>query len=101
MTQTELANILNVTKNTIQKYESNDVPNIKVETLRELSNLFGISPRAFIFPEELRNFNLETILLNEIRMQNHIETVLQLNEIGIVKVLEYAEDLLKSGNYSR
>ena len=53
LTQEELANILEVKKSSIQKYESNDVPNLKIGTIRKLSKTFGISASAFIFPRKI------------------------------------------------
>lgn len=101
MTQADLAEILGVTKNSIQKYESDSVPNIKADILKKLSETFGISPRAFIYPEELRNVDIEFILQNEKRLRNHIEKLLQLNEKGIAKVLSYTDDLIDSNNYKK
>ena len=100
LTQNELSHILGVTKNSIQKYESNDVPNIKLETLKKLCNEFDIPARAFIFPEEFREYNIEKMIKIEKAMQKHIEKYLiHLNEEGVKKVLEYSKDLHDSGNY--
>jgi DNA-binding XRE family transcriptional regulator len=42
MTQDELANKLLVNKSSIQKYESGAVFNLKMETIRDLCQLFSI-----------------------------------------------------------
>lgn len=100
LTQSELSEILGVTKNSIQKYESNDVPNIKIETLRKLCAKFDMPPRAFIFPEEFRQYDLDKLTKIEKVMQTCIEKYLiHLNEEGVRKVLEYTKDLHDSGNY--
>jgi transcriptional regulator with XRE-family HTH domain len=100
LTQNELSEILGVTKNSIQKYESNDVPNIKIETLRKLCAKFDMPPRAFIFPEEFREYDLEKMTKIEKAMQIYIERYLiHLNEEGIKKVFEYTKDLYDSKNY--
>lgn len=100
LTQRELSEILGVTKNSIQKYESNDVPNIKIETLRKLCDEFDIPARAFIFPEQFRGHDLDKMSRLERKMQIYIERYLiHLNEEGIKKVLEYTKDLYDSRNY--
>ena len=100
LTQNELSEILGITKNSIQKYESNDVPNIKMETLKKLCDEFDIPARAFIFPEEFRGYDLNKMTRLEKLMQKYLEKYLiHLNEEGIEKVLEYTKDLHDSGNY--
>ena len=102
LTQNELSEILGVTKNSIQKYESNDVPNIKIETLRKLCAKFDMPPRAFIFPEEFRGYDLEKMTKIEKTMQIYIERYLiHLNDEGVKKVFEYTQDLYDSGNYQK
>lgn len=100
LTQNELSEILGITKNSIQKYESNDVPNIKMETLRKLCDEFDMPARAFIFPEQFRDYDLDKMSRLERIMQKCIEKYLiHLNEEGIKKVLEYSKDLHDSENY--
>lgn len=100
LTQNELSEILGITKNSIQKYESNDVPNIKTETLRKLCEEFDMPARAFIFPEQFRDYDLDKMSRLERIMQKYIEKYLiHLNEEGIKKVLEYSKDLHDSENY--
>lgn len=102
LTQEELATILGVTKNSIQKYESNEVPNLKLSTIRRLSQHFGISAKAFIFPEDYRDIDLELAINLEKDLKNHYDLLLKdLNSNGRRKVLEYAKDLVDSKNYTR
>lgn len=102
LTQEELAAILDVSKNSIQKYESNEVPNLKIGTIRTLSDRFSISPDAFIFPERYRNIDLRIVVKCEKQMQTHYHILLNdLNDKGRSKVFEYAKDLNDSGNYLR
>ena len=93
--QGELAEILNVKKSSIQKYEANDVPNLKIDTIRKLSNHFGISANAFIFPEDYRDIDL-TLLINFNKdMKNHHDLIFcKLNDKGRKKVFEYTKDLV-------
>ena len=102
LTQEELANILGVKKSSIQKYEANDVPNLKIGTIRKLSKTFGISASAFIFPEKFRDIDLKAVIRYQEKLQNHHDILLrELNEAGRNKVFEYAKDLVDSGNYKR
>ena len=100
LTQEELADLLEVKKSSIQKYEANDVPNIKISTIRKLSSLFNISASAFIFPENYRNVDIKSIVkFNDDLQNHHIVLTQKLNEAGRKKVFEYARDLVDSGNY--
>lgn len=100
LTQEELANILEVKKSSIQKYESNEVPNLKIGTIRKLSETFGISAEAFIFPEHYRFLNLKEVLKYNEKIQEHNTLLLYaLNDNGKEKVFEYGKDLVDSGNY--
>lgn len=44
LTQTQVANAINSTKQTIYKYESDIVTNIPMEKIRQLSDVFGVTP---------------------------------------------------------
>lgn len=102
LTQEQLANILEVKKSSIQKYESNEVPNLKINTIRKLSKTFGISASAFIFPENYSDFNLSTVVRYHEKLETHHSILLrELNEVGRNKVFEYAKDLVDSGNYKK
>ena len=48
-TQTELAEKLGITLSTIQKYKGVAIQNLKIETLRDLCNIFYVPPVAFSF----------------------------------------------------
>lgn len=101
LTQEELAKILEVKKSSIQKYESNDVPNLKIGTIRKLSE-FGITAEAFIFPERYRYLNLKEVVNYNDKYQEHYTLLLYaLNDKGKEKVFEYARDLVDSGNYKK
>lgn len=102
LTQEELSEILGVTKNSIQKYESNQVPNIKVETLRKLCGEFGVPPRAFIFPEEFFGKDINRVIRIEAKLRYHIENhLIHLNDAGLQKLSDYIKDLHDSGNYRK
>ena len=102
LTQDELAEILDISKNSIQKYEANEVPNLKIGTIRMLSNKFGISPTVFIFPENYRDIDLSIMIQVEKQLSEHNKILISnLNETGRNKVFEYAKDLVDSKNYTR
>ena len=85
MTQDQLSDALKVNKSSIQKYVSRAVHNLKMETIRNLCTLFDVPPWVFVFPELLKS----------------IDFALASNARGVIKVLQYARDLIDSGNYSR
>lgn len=101
LTQKELSRILGVKISSIQKYESGAVSNLKMETIRKLSEYFNLSPIVFIFSEHVELDSLLTGRFIRGRYFDHTKTVLSLNDEGATKVMEYAEDLLASGNYSK
>lgn len=102
LTQAELAAILDVKKSSIQKYEADDVPNLKVETIRKLSKHFGLPAAAFIFPEQYRHIGLDRMLVMDAPLRAHYNLLMcELNEEGVKKVFTYAADLAASGNYKK
>lgn len=100
MTQDELATLLNVNKSSVQKYESGAVSNLKRDTIRTLCTHFKIPPWVLIFPELVENEEV----INKMQYENHllenVEFLLTLNDDGKEKVLEYAQDLIDSDNYT-
>lgn len=101
LTQKDLSKILNVNISSIQKYESGAVSNLKMETIRKLSDYFNLSPIVFIFAEDVELESLLTGRFVKGRYFEHTSTVMSLNDEGVNKVMEYAEDLLVSGNYQK
>ena len=72
-----------------------------METIRRLSEHFGLSPIVFIFSEDVELDSLLTDRFAKGRYFKHMRTMMDLNDDGVTKVLEYAEDLLASGNYPK
>ena len=101
MTQKELGKILGVNISSVQKYESGAVSNLKMETLRKLCDYFDLSPIVFVFPEDVELESLLTGRFVNGRYFDHTKTTMALNDEGVHKVLEYAADLLASGNYPK
>lgn len=98
MTQDQLGEAPKVNKSSIQKYESGAVHNLKMETIRNLCTLFDVPPWVFVFPELLKS---EEDLTNYQSVSESVDSALALNARGVVKVLQYARDLIDSGNYKR
>lgn len=101
LTQKDLSKILGVNLSSIQKYESGTVNNLKMETIRKLSDHFNLSPIVFIFPEDVELDSLLTGRFIKGRYFDHTKTMMALNDEGVTKVMEYAIDLLASGNYPK
>ena len=69
-----------------------------METIRKLCTLFDVPPWVFVFPELLKS---ENDLINYQSISESVNFTLALNVQGVKKVLEYAHDLINSGNYHR
>lgn len=63
LTQEQLGNILGVKKAAIQKYENGTVKNLKQETIKKLSEYFGVDPINFIEAPPSKNEYIFTKLL--------------------------------------
>ena len=94
LTQKEMAAILNVKISSIQKYESNSVPNLKMDTIRKLCDYFDVLPFVFIFPEEIKSAELINYYSKKL-----IHPLCSLNIDGLTKLTSYTKDLIDSGNY--
>ena len=101
LSQKELGKILGVNISRIQKYESGAVSNLKMETIRKLSDYFDLSPIVFIFAEDVDLDSLLTGRFIKGRYFDHTKTVMALNDEGVAKVMQYAVDLHDSGNYQK
>ena len=65
ITQSELANHLNTTKQTIYKYENNIVTNIPIDKIEKLSDILKTSP-AYLMGWDDENKNLEFDIFEEL-----------------------------------
>ena len=98
LTQTELGELLGVGKSTIQKYENGYVKNLKLDTLRKLSDHLDLLPAMLVYPGEIDqdapNFNL-------CHHKSIITSLITLNHSGQVKVHDYMTDLLLIQKYRK
>ena len=102
MTQDQLSEALGgVNKSSMQKYESGAVHNLKMETIRNLCTLFDVPPWVFVFLELLKSEDDLTNFQSINGMGKSVDFALTLNARGVMKVLQYARDLIDSSNYRR
>lgn len=112
LTQEQLGGILGVKKSAIQKYESGDIKNLKLETIRKICITFNVPAHVFIYErgygmddfaklfetEEIQRvarsfFGLEKFTL--------FKYLLKLNNDGIRKVLAYTSDIIEIPRYTK
>lgn len=107
MTQEELGELLGVKKAAVQKYENETIINLKIDTLRKLSEIFEVAPSYIMgctkFDDE---YDLDKIK-EEIKFIESLEDkqreiflmIKQLNDEGINKILTVIEDLNEIPKY--
>lgn len=102
LTQTDIANLLGMTKGAIQKYESGQIRNFKADTIQILARFFDVSPLYFIY-DELPDIDKDIqSLLSSYFGGWYIDFMMNfttLNVDGQRKVIEYCEDLTYSTKY--
>lgn len=93
-TQQQLADLLGISKASVQKYEQGDVLNIKAETMRKMCECMNVSPCLFVFPEHVPDDckNLSD-LYNLKRIRKIMFVYGALNKIGRMRAAEYVRDL--------
>lgn len=104
MTQEQLGRELGVGKAAVQKYESNQVQNLKSSHIKKLCVLFNRRPWDFIFDEESNDTeSLENVPITCEKIRNEslqlLEILASLNETGRNKVKEYINDISKIDEY--
>ena len=105
MTQEELGALPGVQKAAIQKYESGQIQNLKVDTIRFFSDFFGLPPAYFIY-DEIPSYGEEIaeqllkIYLGE-RGATFMHNLYKLNFEGLRKLADYCEDLTEIEKYKR
>lgn len=110
MTQEELGKVLGVGRAAVQKYETNQVQNLKSSHIKKMCFLFNCRPWDFIFDDEpsekigLPSTIEESILLRKI-LGDELMSVLAplglLNDNAKRKVKEYVFDLMKIEEYRK
>ena len=114
-TQEELGEKLGVKKAAIQKYEKGEIINLKLSTIKKLSELFDISVDQLIFPEaeEMDQKYDSKQLYFEVKLIEEIETTYgmkalemihgftKLNDKGKTKALDIIDDLVLIDKYTK
>ena len=95
LTQKALADLLGVSKSTVQKYENGYVKNLKLDTIRSLCVHLEIMSVMLIFPDDPMNSHS----FDQCESKNVITAYYQLNYSGQEKVYDYILDLLESEKY--
>ena len=75
LTQEELGNMIGVKKAAVQKWESGMVQNLKRNTIKQLSDIFEVSPASFIDNDDTIESNATILPQEKIRMIPVYESV--------------------------
>lgn len=75
LTQEELGNMIGVKKAAVQKWESGMVQNLKRNTIKQLSDIFEVSPASFIDNDDSIESNATILPQDKIRMIPVYESV--------------------------
>ena len=89
LSQTELADMIKVSKQTLYKYENNIITNVPSDKIEAIASIMNISPAQLMGWEDSADTN-NTPVQNDL-LSN---TISQLNEHNVNKVIKYAQNLL-------
>ena len=98
ITQQQLATALGIAKSTISMYE-NGQREPDFETLEAISDYFNVDLRTF-FPSEEKSSKTGSVdpSPDEVRL---LSLYRELNEEGREKLVDYADDMVRSGKYKK
>lgn len=105
MTQEKLGKELGVGRAAVQKYESNQVQNLKSAHIKKLCCLFNKVPWDFIFDGYTKYAEYNVTQVTALRKVfgeeagNILLTLVKLNDEGLEKVRNYISDILKIEEY--
>ena len=92
----DLASKTNMSKSTLQRYETGSIKNMPVDKLGIIATALDVSPLWLLGFDENENNNK---LSDE--EQQHIEDLRKLNDIGKNKVINYTKDLIEMPKYQK
>lgn len=102
LTQQQLAELLQISKASVQKYEQGDVQNIKLETLRKICEQLNAPPYLLIFPESAEEITGRlSDAYNLKQMRSVWRRFTQLNGEGAGKAAGYIRDLYALEKYRK
>lgn len=105
LSQEDLGKIFGVTKASIQKYETGQIRNFKIDTIKQFSEYFGLPPAYFIYDdipsygEDIVERLLELYLGQ--RAASFMHNLYRLNEDGLRKLSDYCKDLALIEKYKK
>lgn len=91
-TQTDLADKIGVSKQTLYKYENDIITNIPSDKIELMAHALNVSPAALMGWDKEQSEQDKHILCKDYDL---------LNDAGRKKLLDYANDLVSSGNYKK
>lgn len=92
----DLASKTNMSKSTLQRYETGSIKNMPVDKLGIIATALDVSPLWLLGFDENENNNK---LSDE--EQQHIEDLRKLNNLGKNKVINYTKDLIEMPKYQK
>lgn len=96
ISQTELANACNISKQNLYKYENNIITNIPSDKIELIADYFSISPAYLMGWSDTAEIKLSGCPDEDKLISNYRH----LNNNGKEKLLEYSEDLIGNAKYT-
>lgn len=93
----DLASKTNMSKSTLQRYETGSIKNMPVDKLGIIATALDVSPLWLLGFDENENSNNKL----STEEQQHIEDLRKLNDIGKNKVINYTKDLIEMPKYQK
>lgn len=90
---------LGITKSALQKYESGEVKNIKLNILKKICLLYDITPVALVFPEYAHLADIKLSQTTDPDCVDFLKRYELLSYTGKKKVMEYTNDILQIPHY--
>lgn len=99
--QTDLAKKVNISKQTLYKYEANVVTNIPSDVIEKIADILAVSP-AVLMGWEMNNTTISNLVHKlPTQIQTLIDKAESLNENGLNELIKYANYLLSQSEYQK
>ncbi len=101
ISQTDLAKGVNISKQTLYKYETNVVTNIPSNVIEKIANILAVSP-AVLMGWETNNTTASNLVYKlPTQIQILIDKAEYLNENGLNELIKYTNYLLSQSEYQK
>ena len=101
ISQTDLAKGVNISKQTLYKYETNVVTNIPSNVIEKIANILAVSP-AVLMGWETNNTTASNLVHKlPTQIQILIDKAEHLNENGLNELIKYTNYLLSQSEYQK